>query len=371
MRRVPRVPVMVATPLEKELAERIAATDPRVELLFDPALLPPARYPGDHAGDPEFRRDPDGESRWKAMLDRAEVLFGIPGDSAEALAELVGGGPDSPVALRWVHATSAGAGEQVRRAGVGCEDLERVAVTTSSGVHAVPLAEFAILGLLAIAKDLPGLAAAQRARSWPTLRRPLRELHGQTLVLVGLGNIGREVARLGKALGMRTVGVRRSAAGGARGTPRGSPGGSGPPPFTDEVHAADRLPELAGRADAMVVSLPLTDQTAGLLDRATIELLPPSCIFVNVGRGGVVDEAALVDALRERRIAGAVLDVFATEPLPPDSPLWTLPNVLVSPHAAALSEHENQRIVELFVADLRRFLAGEPLENRVEPGVWY
>ena len=232
-----------------------------------------------------------------------------------------------------------------------------MAVTTSSGVHAVPLAEFAVLGLLAIAKDLPGLAAAQRAHSWPAVKRPLRELHGQTLVLVGLGDIGREVARLGKALGMRTVGVRRHA--------------GDPPPSTDEVHAADRLPELAGRADAMVVSLPLTDQTAGLLDRATIERLPPSCIFVNVGRGGVVDEAALVDALRERRIAGAVLDVFASEPLPPDSPLWTLPNVLVSPHAAALSEHENQRIVELFVANLRRFLAGEPLENRVEPGVWY
>jgi phosphoglycerate dehydrogenase-like enzyme len=189
------------------------------------------------------------------------------------------------------------------------------------------------------------------------VRRPLRELRGQTLVLVGLGEIGREVARLGKALGMRTVGVRRSH--------------SAPPPFTDEAHGADRLPELAGRAEAMVVSLPLTDETAGLLDRATIERLPPACIFVNVGRGGVVDEAALVDALRERRIAGAVLDVFATEPLPPGSPLWTLPNVLVSPHAAALSEHENERIVELFVANLRRFLAGEPLANRIEPGIWY
>jgi phosphoglycerate dehydrogenase-like enzyme len=368
MTRVQQVRVMIATPLEKELAERVAAADPRVELLFDPELLPPARYPGDHAGDPEFRRDPDGEAHWRVMLDRAEVLFGIPGDSGEALAELLSG---AHPALRWVHATSAGAGELVRRAGVDRKDLARVAVTTSSGVHAVPLAEFAVLGLLAIAKDLPGLAAAQRARSWPTVRRPLRELRGQTLVLVGLGEIGREVARLGKALGMHTVGVRRSA-GGVRGTPGGSPGGSGaPPPFTDEVHGADRLPELAGRADAMVVSLPLTDQTAGLLDRATIERLPPTCIFVNVGRGGVVDEAALVDALRERRLAGAVLDVFATEPLPPDSPLWTLPNVLVSPHAAALSEHENRRIVELFVANLRRFLAGEPLANRVEPGVWY
>jgi phosphoglycerate dehydrogenase-like enzyme len=346
--------VMIATPIEAELAGRVAAADPRVELLFDPALLPPARYPGDHGGDPAFRRDPDGEARWRAMLDRAEVLLGVPGDSADALAELLAGAAPS---LRWVHATSAGAGELVRRAGLDRETLDRVAVTTSSGVHAVPLAEFAVMGLLVVAKDLPGMAAAQRARSWPTVRRPLRELHGQTLVLVGLGEIGREVARLGKALGMRSVGVRRS------------PGA--PPPFTDEVHGADRLPELAGRADAMVVSLPLTRQTAGLLDRATIQRLPPGCIFVNIGRGGVVDEAALIDALRERRIAGAVLDVFATEPLPPDSPLWTLPNVLVSPHGAALSEHENERIVELFVANLRRFLDGAPLAHRVEPGVGY
>ena len=352
---MPPVRVMIATPLERELADRVAAADPRVELLFDPALLPPARYPGDHGGDPGFRRDPDGEARWRAMLDRAEVLLGIPGDSADALAELLAG---THPALHWVHATSAGAGELVRRAGLDRDALDRVVVTTSSGVHAVPLAEFAVLGLLAIAKDLPGLAAAQRARSWPTVRQPLRELRGQTLVLVGLGEIGREVARLGKALGMRTVGVRRRP-------------GSAPPPFTDEVHRADRLPELAGRADALVVSLPLTGETAGLLDRATVERLPPSCIFVNVGRGGVVDEAALVDALRERRIAGAVLDVFATEPLAPGSPLWTLPNVLVSPHAAALSEHENQRIVELFVANLRRFLDGEPLANAVQPGVWY
>ena len=355
---MPPVRVMIATPLERELADRVAAADPRVELLFDPALLSPARYPGDHDGDPGFRRDPDGEARWRAMLDRAEVLLGIPGDSADALAELLAG---AHPALRWVHATSAGAGELVRRAGLDRDALDRVVITTSSGVHAVPLAEFAVLGLLAIAKDLPGLAAAQRARSWPTVRQPLRELRGQTLVLVGLGEIGREVARLGKALGMRTVGVRR----------RARPTGAPPPPFTDEVHRADRLPELAGRADALVVSLPLTGETAGLLDRATIERLPPSCIFVNVGRGGVVDEAALVDALRERRIAGAVLDVFATEPLPPGSPLWTLPNALVSPHAAALSEHENERIVEQFVANLRRFLDGEPLANAVQPGVWY
>jgi phosphoglycerate dehydrogenase-like enzyme len=281
------------------------------------------------------------------------VLFGIPGDSAEGLAEVVTGLPG----LRWVHATSAGAGEVVRAAGLPAEALERVAVSTSSGVHAVPLAEFAVFGLLAIAKELPRFVEEQRARAWPEVRRPLRELAGQTLFLVGLGEIGREVARLGKALGMRTVGFRRTVA--------------PAPAHVDEVHGPGRLAELAGRADAMVVSLPLTDQTAGLIDRATIERLPAGCIFVNVGRGAVVDEPALVEALRAGRIAGAALDVFASEPLPPSSPLWTLPNVLVTPHAAALSARENERITELFCDNLRRYLDGRPLRNLVEPGVYY
>ena len=135
--------------------------------------------------------------------------------------------------LRWVHATSAGAGEQVRKAGLSPEALKRVVITTSSGVHAVPLAEFAILGLLAMAKELPRLIEDQRARAWPEVRRPFRELSGQTLFLLGLGEIGREVARLGKALGMRTVGFRRT---------------EGPPPeWVDEVHGPQRLAELAAR----------------------------------------------------------------------------------------------------------------------------
>jgi phosphoglycerate dehydrogenase-like enzyme len=349
---VDRTRVLIASPLEGELVERIEAAEPRAEVVFEPDLLPPARFPADHRGDPEFRRDPAGEARWRALLQEAEVLFGVPGDSAAGLAEVAG-----LPRLRWVHATSAGAGEVVRAARLPAEALERLTITTSSGVHAIPLAEFAVLGLLAIAKELPRFAADQRARAWPEVRRPLRELDGQTLFLVGLGEIGRETARLAKAFGMRTVGIRRSQ--------------KPPPAHVDEVHGPDRLAELAGRADAMVVSLPLTEATAGMIDRATIEALPPSCIFVNVGRGGVVDEPALIDALRERRIAGAVLDVFATEPLPADSPLWTMDNVLVTPHAVALSARENERIVELFVANLRRYLDGEPLVNVVEPGVFY
>jgi phosphoglycerate dehydrogenase-like enzyme len=349
---VDRTRVLIASPLEAELVERIGAAEPRAEVVYEPDLLPPARFPADHRGDPEFRRDPAGEARWRALLQEAEVLFGVPGDSAAGLAEVAG-----LPRLRWVHATSAGAGEVVRAARLPAEALERLTITTSSGVHAIPLAEFAVLGLLAIAKELPRFAADQRARAWPEDRRPLRELDGQTLFLVGLGEIGRETARLAKAFGMRTVGIRRSQ--------------KPPPAHVDEVHGPDRLAELASRADAMVVSLPLTEETAGMIDRATIERLPPSCIFVNVGRGGVVDEPALVEALRAGRIAGAVLDVFATEPLPRDSPLWDLPNVLVTPHAVALSARENERIVELFVANLRRYLDGEPLAKVVEPGVFY
>jgi phosphoglycerate dehydrogenase-like enzyme len=236
-----RTQVLIASPLEAELAARIQEAEPRAEVLYEPDLLPPARYPADHRGDPAFRRDVEGEARWRDLLGRAEVLFGVPDDSAEGLADAVTNLPR----LRWVHATSAGAGEQVRKAALPPQALERVAITTSSGVHAVPLAEYAVLGLLAIAKELPRFVEDQRARAWPEIRRPLRELAGQTLFLVGLGEIGREVARLAKALGMRTVGFRRTE--------------GQPPEWVDEVHGPERLPELAGQADAMVVSLPLTE----------------------------------------------------------------------------------------------------------------
>jgi phosphoglycerate dehydrogenase-like enzyme len=348
----PTVRVMIAGPLEEPLVERIAA-EHGVELIWEPDLLPPARYPGDHAGDPGFRRDADGEARWADMLGGAEVLFGIPGDTPAGLAATVAAAPK----LRWVQATSAGAGEQLRAAGLSPEDLERVTMTTGAGVHAVPLAEFAIFGLLAVVKDLPRLAADQRERVWGP-KRAAGELRGRTLFLLGLGNIGLEVSRLAKAFGMRTVGFKR--------TPAGEP-----PPWTDELRGVDQLAASIDQADALVVSLPGTPETSGMVSHEVIARMRPECVLVNVGRGAVVDEAALTEALRERRIAGAVLDVFATEPLPPSSELWGLDNVLVSPHTAALSADENQRLVELFVENLRAWLAGRPLRNVVRTDAWY
>ncbi|HKF00231.1 MAG TPA: D-2-hydroxyacid dehydrogenase [Actinomycetes bacterium] len=344
--------VMIATPLEERLAQRIRDSDPRVRLWYDRGLLPTQAYPGDHRGNTGFRRDDAGERAWSEMLARAEVLFGIPGDSPEGLRDAIDRGPR----VRWVAATAAGAGEQVRAARLPRRVLERVAVTTSSGVHAVPLAEFAMLGLLALAKDLRSLERARAARRWPARRRPVGELRGRTLLVLGLGAIGQEVARLAAAFGMRVLGVRR--------TPR-------PVEHVDEVHATADLHELLPRAEALVVTLPLTKETEGLLDAAALDALPRGALLVNVGRGGVIDEEALVERLRSRRIAGAALDVFAVEPLPPSSPLWELPNVLVSPHTAALSAHENERIVDLFIDNLRRYLAAEPLRNRVHPKALY
>jgi phosphoglycerate dehydrogenase-like enzyme len=345
------VRVTIAGPLEAELVESIRAVDPRVEVDYDPELWPRPRFPGDHRGVDGFERTPSDERRWRDMLAGAEVLFGIPGESPGGLADAVRANPG----LRWVQATAAGAGEQVGAAGLTDEELARVIVTSGAGLHAGPLAEFALFGVLAFAKDLPRMLADQQARRWG--HHPVGELSGRTLLIIGLGQIGAEVARLAAAFGMRVVGLNRT--------------GSGDHPYVEELDRIDALGDWLPQADAIVISLPLTPQTRGLLDAAAIARIKPGATLVNVGRGAVLDELALIDALRSERLAGAALDVFTTEPLAADSPLWQLPNVLVSPHTAGLSVHENERLVALFAENLGRYLRGEDLLNRVDPRLLY
>jgi phosphoglycerate dehydrogenase-like enzyme len=338
----------------EELAQRIAQADSRVELLYQPELLAPPRWNGDIAGDPGFRRDDEGESRWQELLERAEVLFGIPRGSADGLVEAVRAGKR----LRWVQGRNAGAGEQLGRAAEQARvELERVIVTTTSGIHAGPLAEFALLGMLAFAKQLPQRMADQRGHHWPAEQAPVGELRGRTLLLVGLGAIGSETARLAKAFGMEVLAVKRDASGQHR--------------HVDELHPAERLRELFGRADAIVSSLPLTEATRGLIDAETLGAAKRGAVFVNVGRGGVVDEGALIERLRDGTLGGAALDVFEQEPLPSGSPLWDLDNVIVSPHASALVEAEEERGVDLFCDNLRRFLDGQPLRNQLDLELLY
>lgn len=345
------VEVMIATPLEEELATRVEAADERIRLLYEPELLPPPRYVSDHKGDPAFRRDEQGERRWREMLGHSEILFGAPGESVEGLEYVLTHGQR----LRWVQATNAGTGQQIKESGIRLEVLDEVAVTTASGVHATPLAEFALLGILHFAKEVPKLAQLQRDRHWE--RMHFRELRNMKLLVVGLGSIGKEVARLGDHLGMRVTGIKRDS--------------TVTEPGVKRVYPPEQLTELVSEADAVVVTLPLTSETAELVDREAIDAMKSDAIFVNVGRGGVVDEEALLKALENSRLAGAALDVFRQEPLPTESRLWDLPNVLLSPHSAAASESENERIVDLFIRNLDRYLSGEPLANRLRPDHLY
>lgn len=344
--------VVIASPLDPSLAERIRDSDPDLEVLFDPDLLPTQRYPNDHSGDPSYQRDARHEEQLRAWLSRAEVVFGVPSGGSNALGDLVRRAPH----LGWVQGTAAGFGQQVQKADLDGEALQRVTFTSSVGVHAVQLAEWAMLGLLAFTKDLPRLLRDKESRSWD--HYPVRELHGQRLLVVGLGHIGREVSRSARALGMRVTGMRRCLEEQDR-------------EVVDDLRPIDELPEVVPQCDAVVLALPETDATRGLFSRALIEALPPHAILVNVGRGTTVDEPALVDALQSGRLAGAALDVFAEEPLPQDSPLWTLENVLISPHTAALSMKESERIVDLFVDNLARYRDGRTLRNVVDTEHFY
>jgi phosphoglycerate dehydrogenase-like enzyme len=342
---------VIASPLEAELVVRLRAVDERLDVRFEPELLPQPRYPSDHHGEDGFERTPGQEERFAELVSGAEVLFGIPAESPERLAWAV----RTAARLRFVQATAAGAGQQVRRAELTAEELERVAISSASGVHAVPLAEWSIFGLLAFAKGLPRLRRDAVARAWA--HYPTSELRGQTLLVVGVGAIGLEVARLASAFGMRVLGVKRDV--------------DAQLPHVDSLHPPEQLRELVADANAIVVTLPLTDATRGLIDRETIERMRDGAVFVNVGRGKVVDEDALIAALRSGKLAGAALDVTAKEPLPPESPLWELENVILSPHTAALSWHENERIVELFAENLRRYLRGDELLSRVDTSAFY
>jgi phosphoglycerate dehydrogenase-like enzyme len=226
-----------------------------------------------------------------------------------------------------------------------------VTITNYPSVAAIPIAQTAIAGLLLLARGFPHWLEAQRARSWsPHDRaRPPARLDEQTLLIVGLGAIGSEIARLARALGLRVIGLRRS------------PATQSDP--VDELHGPHALHELLPRADWLALACPLTERTRGLIDAAALARLPAGARVLNVARGEIIDEAALIDALQRGHLGGAYLDVFASEPLDPASPLWSLPNVIVTPHNAAASQGLETRHHPGFLANLERWARKQPLQN--------
>ncbi|MCH7933052.1 MAG: D-2-hydroxyacid dehydrogenase [Gemmatimonadetes bacterium] len=337
----PRVRILIASYLEAHQVDRIRALDPRLEVVYEPHLLPRPRFAADHVGHP-LERPEDDEKLWVSLLADAEVLFDFDRTHLEDLPERV-------PSVRWIQATSAGIGQLVAKHRYA-ERMPETVFTTASGVHAIPLAEYALMSILLFRRKLPEMLAGQRERRWEPFAST--DLAGRSLAVVGMGSIGSEVARVASGFGMRVLGVKRTVAG----VEPASLHSESLYPF-DELHAA-----LSG-AEHLVLAAPHTPETEGMIGAAELALLAPGAIFVNVARGALVDEAALVDALESGRLGGAALDVFRDEPLPADSPFWTIPNVMVCSHSAGTSDRENERITDIFCENLHRYLEGEPLLN--------
>jgi glyoxylate/hydroxypyruvate reductase len=339
------VNVLIASPLEAEHVARIEAVDSRLRVLYAPDLLPVPRYQCDHTGVARELSTAERE-RWAQLREQADISFDFDWDSPAEMAKLC-------PRLRWVQGTSAGIGGFLNRTGLVHSDL---VFTTAAGVHGTPLAEFALLGLLHFAKGMPTLARWQREQHWE--RHTSGVLAGTTAVVIGLGGIGREVSRLLAAAGLKVCGCGR---------PTRSYHVPGVSSYTDTTRLHDVLPE----ARALILACPLTDQTAGLIGASELAALPAGAVVVNLSRGAIVDETALVSALTSGHLAGACLDVFATEPLPLSSPLWAMDNVIVSPHSAATAAAENRLLVDLFIANVQRWLADEPLRNVYDRAAGY
>jgi phosphoglycerate dehydrogenase-like enzyme len=232
-----------------------------------------------------------------------------------------------------------------------------VPLTNSSGVYSRSLGEFVLASVLFFAKDFRRMKRNQAAGRWEPF--DVEEAHGKTMGIVGYGDIGRASARLAKALGMRVLALRRR--------PEKSLGDG----LVDEALGTDRLHELMGRSDYVVVAAPLTPDTRGLVDAAAIAAMKPTGVLINVGRGAVIDESALIDALRKQHIRGAALDVFEHEPLPNGHAFYAMDNLLLSPHCADHTQTWIDDAMQFFTGNLERFILGEPLINVVEKRLGY
>jgi phosphoglycerate dehydrogenase-like enzyme len=340
------VPVLIASWLEPSHAARIAAAEPdRIELIYEPELLPTTRYEADHHGPPRALSE-EQRRRWRELLNRAEIAFEF---DWELPGELLERAPR----LRWVQATSSGIGPLVEHLGLAGSPL---VITNAAGIHAQPLAEFVLLAALHFAKEMPRLDTWKADRHWE--RFCGQEVFGSRMTLIGLGRVGSRIAELSSAVGIQVTGHRRTS------------GGQAPPGVLSVVDAAG-LDAVLPETDILVIAAPETPETANLVDRRRLSLLPRHAVVVNVGRGSLIDEQAMIEMLQAGRLRGAALDVFAQEPLPTDSPLWAMPNVIISPHSASTVTHENDRLVDLFIENLHRYLDGRPLINVFDHGRKY
>jgi len=333
--------VLVTLPLSEELRDEIRRVSERVELVVQPARSP--------------RDIPD------EVWAQTQVLY-----THSALPE-----PDQAPQLRWIQTHTAGVDHLLDRPIV---QAEGVLLTSASGIHVTTIAEYVFMMMLALGHKLPRLMALQAEAIWPETPWPdpderlvPRELRGGTLGIMGYGSLGRELARLGRAFGMEVLAVKRDVRRPSDPDSYTLPGTGDPEGvYFHRLYPPEALISMARDCDFLAITVPLTESTRGAVNAEVLAAMKPTAYLINVSRGGVVDEAALLAALRAGQIAGAALDVFESEPLPADSPLWKQPNLIVTPHVAGMSRDYEARAVRLFVENLRRYLAHKDLLNQVD-----
>jgi phosphoglycerate dehydrogenase-like enzyme len=336
MTNMSEINVLITQPFPDSLIERLAAVSPQFKIHLHHAQ--------------------SAEELPEELLPEVEILYTL-----SALPE-----PEVVPKLRWVqlHLTSVDH--------VAEQDLihTEVMVTTLSGASASQVAEFALMCILALSRRLPTMIDDVADVRWMRERfKRYRsvELRGSTLGIVGYGSIGREIARLGRAFGANVLATKRDLKNlkddGYALEGLGDPQAELP----DRLYPPQAVGSMISECDFVVVTVPLTPETRGLIDAQVFEGMKPTAYLVDVSRGGVVDHGALVEALNEKRLAGVALDVYPVEPLPESSPLWDMPNVILSPHVAGASDQYNERAVELFIENLHRYRAGRPLLNLYDP----
>ena len=328
--------VLIASYLDPSLVDMIRKRVPQVDVIYRQDLLYTPKHANDHSTLPP--RTTEQTKEWNTLLASADILFDFDRSHWDDL-------PEVATNLKWIQATSAGIGQLVRSRGY--LDRTKWIFTTASGVHIRPLAEFVIMSMLMFAKDYFRIQKQQSNKVWEYYTA--YELRDYTLGIVGLGKIGREIARCAKAFDMRVVGTRRNPAGRLENV--------------DELYNPSELSSVLRQSNFLCLSTPHTDETNNMIGAKEIATLPDKAVLINISRGAIVDEEALIQALNSGKLLGASLDVFQNEPLPPDSPFWTMPNVIISPHSASNGIDENMRIVELFCENLTRFVDGRPMLN--------
>jgi phosphoglycerate dehydrogenase-like enzyme len=313
-----------------------------------------------HTNDPGPAREIVAAAHPDLRIETCDSYAALPARVAQCAAEVVfsvrfAGTPGFPRAalvesgaVRWVSVGGSGTDH------LAPWDPARVTVTNAAGVAADMMAEYALGAMLSFSLDLRGFSRAQAERRWIAGR--VAPIEGRTLLVLGLGHTGRATARRAKAMGMTVLGLR------ARPQPTA---------HVDEVHPVDALPALLPRADFILCCTPLTPATRGLVSASAFAAMKPGAVLIDVSRGGVVDEPALIGALRAGRLGGAALDVFATEPLPAVNPLWGFDNVIVTPHCSSVYAGWEAKSVTLFSENLARWRRGETLHNVVDPDRGY